>query len=261
MRGMVKDGSAPIIERFHAQYAAAQALWGQGKWEESRRANGKALRLAAAATPEQRAEFVPTFVDGGSRFTFVPVAEHIDEELRVAKLNEAGLRPGPLGPAFVETVRTALKNNPGENLHCFWNRWPVAAHCEADRLANLKAHGKAACDRREACAHCGVGCNAAGVTLLRCGKCGLAFYCSQACQRAGWAAHRPQCRAPGKHRAGDVVRLQSVDERPELNGQYMLVVGRDPAQAGSWTVENSSWPQGAQRHVVPQKSVRRVLTH
>jgi hypothetical protein len=54
------------------------------------------------------------------------------------------------------------------------------------------------------CSHTGCGAAGAadGVALKRCAACGVARYCSKACQVADWAAHKKACRA-ARRAAGD----------------------------------------------------------
>ena len=46
-------------------------------------------------------------------------------------------------------------------------------------------------DGRDKCNHCGM-----RDATLRCSRCFSVWYCHQECQRSGWAAHTPHCKAP-----------------------------------------------------------------
>lgn len=35
-----------------------------------------------------------------------------------------------------------------------------------------------------------------GERLLKCGKCGLLYYCSKKCQKAHWTSHKKDCKTP-----------------------------------------------------------------
>ncbi len=53
-------------------------------------------------------------------------------------------------------------------------------------------------------------CVAGGVKLSVCARCKLAWYCSEACQRAAWrgpGGHKERCKAPGVFGAGDYVMV------------------------------------------------------
>ena len=56
---------------------------------------------------------------------------------------------------------------------------------------------------KQACWHCNVseGDGAGAVKLLRCSQCKAAVYCSRACQKEDWKAHRAECRQMGLERA------------------------------------------------------------
>ena len=134
--------------------------------------------------------------------------------------------------------------------------WPVLCRGGEQVAEQQAVIARANQLRAMSCAQCG----ATGVKLAACSTCRLAHYCSRACQRAGWKAHRPQCRAPGEHRRGDVVMLQSPSLAQPLIGQWALVVGSDPHEAGSWLVENRV-VIGKEPLRVAQGGLRHVLTH
>lgn len=133
--------------------------------------------------------------------------------------------------------------------------WPVPHHTEAEKAAVVANRINASKNRSAACSQCG----ASDVVLSRCAKCKLACYCSGECQRANWGVHKPQCRAPGEHRAGDVVMLHNA-RNPSMNGQWFLVVERDPQRPGHWAVQNVI-VNGGTPLSVQQDSMRHVLTH
>jgi hypothetical protein len=68
-------------------------------------------------------------------------------------------------------------------------RFPdLAAQHDANSAAAAAAHDVCSC------AGCGA-VGAVGARLKRCAACGIALYCSKACQVADWKAHRKACRA------------------------------------------------------------------
>lgn len=255
LRGITKDRSASFLERFHALTTLATALWAVGNWEHAGKANAKALRLEARATPEQRAEKILVLVDGGGeRSRWITVAEDISEGLRIAKDKAEGA-PLPSDASLRHTNPSAMVVRDARYT-VFRLVWPLGTIGDAEPQAALR---RALRDRSAECSQCG----ATRVPLSCCGKCRLARYCSPACQRANWAVHRLQCRAPGDHRPGDVVQLQNllVLEGTNLNGQFVVVVRRDEQRrAGCWLVENQGWAQTGGVIVQPV-SMRRVLSH
>ena len=78
----------------------------------------------------------------------------------------------------------------------------------------------------------GIKCDVCGgqregkTTLLRCSRCGKAFYCTKACQARAWSdGHKQACRQPGKFKEGDMVRLDGLSGvYAEVNEAVVQVV-------------------------------------
>ena len=256
LRRIAKDRKVPVHQRFHAEATRAVALSRQGKFFEASKADTQSLQLAELATPEHRAEKVMAFQKSGKTMDWMTIGEQMDEELRWARSNNiAGQLDGTFQAPEVEGATIGTTHDSHRTTVQL--AWPVASSDPAEQAANLRAGRRALLDRRAACAECGAG----GEALQRCGKCGLAYYCSRTCQRAGWAAHKPQCRPPGEHRLRDIVQLQGVQAAPELNGQLAMVASQDPDSAGCWLVGNCSWDTSKRVLSVPGDSLRPLLTH
>ena len=96
----------------------------------------------------------------------------------------------PVGPRTVRPIdRLALQSN---GLMCTmappaalaaWNAAP------ARHYQSISAEGVGPMGRKR-CANC----NACGVPMRSCGGCGLARYCTPACQRDHWRGHKALCR-------------------------------------------------------------------
>ena len=244
-----KDSSLPVMDRVHADYLRGQLLFDQGRVAEAAKANLRLLKTAGAATPEERAALHATVGPDGLRWR--PAAESLDCQVQDAKEN-----------LLTMDSRTRPAERPQDPDMIFHEvTWPVAAEdgCTGDGDARFKAElDNAMRQRRLACSN--NACGARDVPLSCCRKCKLAYYCSPACQRAGWNEHKPQCRAPGEHVAGDVVLLQHLQARPELNGQFFRVLGPDPGKVGRWQVSNPRLP-GKPLLSVRESSMQHVLTH
>lgn len=244
LRRIAKSKHRTMAERVHAYILRSRALWSQGKVEDAIREQRKGLAAEAAATAEERAALVPRLSED-IKLEWLPASEFLEGEIEEAKAisaeNEASWncteRPKP---------SDLTRRLP----------WPVGASSAAEQAAQLAAQANAQKVRSAACAQCG----AAGVKLSRCARCKIACYCSDACQRAGWKVHKPQCRAPGEHREGDLVMLHSMQEQPQFNGQWFCVVGPDPRQQGRWLVFNKGL-NNRERLSVPASSMQHVLTH
>lgn len=82
----------------------------------------------------------------------------------------------------------------------------AAAAREAAPPAKPAAADAPAPERR--CAGCGAGQQAGGPKLRRCAGCGAVRYCSEACQRQAWPAHRRECRRLGADSAAAAADAQ-----------------------------------------------------
>lgn len=253
LRLMAKDRELPVLERFHAQLIVSQFLWEQGRTEQAVGAYRKVITIAALASPEHRQERVAVDVplhDISARGVFWQlVGERLDAAVKSAKENIASLGavdfndPPPPRPGKAERGNSII--------------WPLApaGGNEQELERGLR---NAMSVRRTACAHCGT----ADAKLSCCNKCKAIWYCSPACQRAGWGVHKGQCRSPGKYREGDIVRLQGLrtPTHSRLNGQIFAVIGPDPDKPGRWLVQHRALQNGKALSV-KQDTVRLVLTH
>jgi hypothetical protein len=70
---------------------------------------------------------------------------------------------------------------------------------------------------------CGLtGCGRSLPTMMMCGKCKVTYYCNKQCQRAGWQAHKTNCRQESntqQAREARAVLLLATDSEDEENGE------------------------------------------
>ena len=70
--------------------------------------------------------------------------------------------------------------------------------------------------------------------LLQCSRCKQAYYCSAICQKKQWkAGHKQACRAPGQIETGDIMLVNGIVSKPELNRKLVKVI-RPAATQGRW---------------------------
>lgn len=123
---------------------------------------------------------------------------------------------------------------------------PVGQNC-APEMQQRIGRMVAAFNRYEAraggeCGACGKtrlagpGPETEGVKLSKCSKCMLAHYCSRECQRTAHPKHKKVCRKPGDLRPGDIVRVEGVKSKPELNGNALQVFSAAAGDEERWTV-------------------------
>ena len=246
LRKISRDTAWPVLERFHAQLACAHVLWCHGRREEAIRLDRRALELAAEATPEHREDKVLVALSDREKPHWVRAGECIDANVTTIQANLQEFDPSGLTPP---PGRTRIPVKRGIT-------WPVPCYTEAEAAVEEMKQARASRERSRACSHCA----ATDVKLSCCRKCKLAYYCSLECQRGGWKVHKPQCRSPGEHRTGDVVMLQKLQARPELNGECFVVLGPDDSKPDRWLVENVHL-QGGLSLSVRSETMRHMLTH
>lgn len=65
----------------------------------------------------------------------------------------------------------------------------------------------------------------------------MAYYCSPACQEKAWrGGHKKACRKEGEIKAEDVMRLDGLVNKPELNGMLVKVMGKD-SSSERWKIQ------------------------
>jgi hypothetical protein len=64
-----------------------------------------------------------------------------------------------------------------------------------------------------------------GATLMKCTRCKRKTYCSKACQLRDWSEgkHKLSCRAPKDFKINDLVRINGIVTRLELNGELVCI--------------------------------------
>jgi hypothetical protein len=81
-----------------------------------------------------------------------------------------------------------------------WQRLPILSGADSS-VALMVLHFLWEAERQQAktaCWSCGRGEACSGSKHSKCGKCKQSFYCSAACQKAHWPAHKLSCRRRGK---------------------------------------------------------------
>ena len=61
--------------------------------------------------------------------------------------------------------------------------------------------------------------------FAHCETCKRVAYCSRECQVADWQRHKKSCRPPSEYKVGDLVRIQGLKTRPEINAMLLEVKG------------------------------------
>jgi hypothetical protein len=100
-------------------------------------------------------------------------------------------------------------------------------------LMQRNAVGGNACDCcHKALAELGLGKMSRGT------RCEKAYYCTKYCQRQQWkhGGHKACCRAPGQIEKHDIMRLQNLNSRQDLNGMLAIVMDKVDGQESRWKV-------------------------
>lgn len=73
--------------------------------------------------------------------------------------------------------------------------------------------------------------------LFQCSRCTMAYYCSSTCQKKAWrSGHRQACRAPGEIVSDDIMLVQGLVGKPELNQKLVRVI-KAATSEGRWEVK------------------------
>ncbi|ORY44018.1 hypothetical protein BCR33DRAFT_233483 [Rhizoclosmatium globosum] len=93
--------------------------------------------------------------------------------------------------------------------------------------------------------------------LEYCAACKTVKYCSKECQRVHWkAGHKRCCRPAQDLRKGDIVQLQGLVARSDLNGSYREL-GEFNQEKGRWEV---TWLRGSNGILIKPDNLVRAVT-
>lgn len=98
--------------------------------------------------------------------------------------------------------------------------------------------------------------------LKVCQRCRRKYYCDQTCQRAHWkeGRHKTSCREAGQCQPHDVVRLQGLVSKPELNGEVMIIKECATTE-GRWIVTSIHAEKNTSGISVNEKNMSLLLTY
>ena len=100
------------------------------------------------------------------------------------------------------------------------------------------------------------------VSLLKCNRCRLAHYCSEACQASCWPTHMAHCKKWKHFKKGDAVILEGLRKRPSLNGSFATLVekveGNSKGGDIRWTVSLPFGNGGSKSISVKMENLRHL---
>ena len=245
LRSVAANG--PILHRAYAQLTQGLVRFDARDREAAARSYLKCIETASAATAAERAEEVvnsATSPTGESGLAAFKVGELLDDIAAESRDNvEAMRRHDRQQPTDEYDLVNAMADaelrgmDPQRAVH----RMTTPIGPLGDRAANEAA-------ARDALSRLGLGgehcdwCHAApraDARLKQCGRCQLAYYCSNECSKAAWkAGHKAACRAPGQFEVGDKVLVHGLERSPELNGTIVEV--RAPPRASDGRVTTAT---------------------
>ena len=139
----------------------------------------------------------------------------------------------PFG-ATIPTDPSALFANRSDG-----SRIPIKVRCTGAAVAARETIAGRLTVGGSKCDECGKSWQDVGKPKLDCcTRCKMAFYCSRDCQKKAWrAGHREACREKGQIEINDVMKLQGLQSKPELNDCLVTVLAPDTT-AGRWRVKS-----------------------
>ena len=240
-----------VAERVRALFTRGLASWSMSDRGEAARMYRRAISMASNASTQDRSVPVITtgYGPGGMGCYRQSAGKLIDYYAKISREN-----------LDILTGTTNREIDPGvDNPVCKQTMWPVGANSVAERDAQKRQLDNAMRMRSEDCAQCAK--KREDVALKTCTRCGLVWYCGAECQRRHWkAVHRRHCREPKDFRAGDIVRLSSLDAtNKELEDHFVVVIDKDAAAADSWRVAHDQLLPAVGK-VVQASQMQRMLT-
>ena len=243
LKAIVNDKKELKLYRIEAAFTTGILLWLRGKREEAADYYREAIDLAEKVPKQEKRHKVVASQESPDGTHVIGLALQPMEDLipgivKVCKSNiqrmdasmaqhmpppEQRFRsdgtPMPRTPRFTGIPVGPMVGDEG-----------ILTAEEVDQL--LKVGG-------ERCDCCGKSREELGRKLLDvCSIYKKGYYCGRECQTKQWkAGHKKWCRKPGELKAGDYVRLQGLQAKPELNGTLVKVVGEDSNNKGRWEVK------------------------
>lgn len=230
LRRVADNTSEPNVFRVVAAYTLAVLAWDVGKWDKAAAWHRVGLVWVRQMPSDERSRSCTC--EGAN--------------LDTCETSTVGQVANALRTSMLQHLRQLEDSNVSEPLDpCNWTRLDGSAIPRTVRLRRPGSSGMAPDELRRRTGVGGVRCDSCdGVGrhdfLLCCQGCGRAYYCSRTCQKRQWKlGHKEHCRGPHTFARGDVLRLEGIVAKPELNGQ--LVRAKNPIRnQPRWGVEKLS---------------------
>ena len=260
LKRVAKDETAPRLDRFMAHFAHGYVQYSLGNRESAGRSYRRAIEVGKGATAAERARKVLLPDERTLQYMEKPSGPLFDATLQTAGENLASMEKRTpqqlnfdptttaeqIASRFAENLKIghptaqAFSNAFEAGMPKFFTPLGAKAALTQEEFVRLTTVGGSACD------HCGV--SRSSNALLRCSRCGLAYYCNKDCQKAQWKmGHKHACRAPDEIKVGDRVQLQFSSENwrelynvpttdPTIQNGMLVEVRKAASNKGYWDV-------------------------
>lgn len=231
-----EDESAPDLHRAQALFTTGLLAFGSGNRSKAARQYSKVLAMSPSVQTLQTTVYnTDTTVGGLKAFTTQELFDEVVSEARqnlAVLTGEGSIKTGLNDPTKVTLTET-------ENVSVRHLGTPFGRGCsfaEMERLKALIATATATEAKKVAgCCKCKAP-RSSTKDLNRCSRCQSAYYCSLECQKGDWREHKKCCRKYGQYLCSDIVRIEGVKSKPQLNGQHVEVTADHTEASGRYVV-------------------------
>ena len=221
----VDNEKEPVCFRVEAAFTVALMQYDKGHREDTAYLYRKALAIAETVTPGELEHLSP-----GTDIDPVTGQPKLNTALSIKILLQQTVDQIKSNLRILECAGALPINHPIETIH---KRSDGTSYPKKIRNSFAAGDPRKSTEYIRRSAVGGSQCDACGKTLQelqretlqQCSRCQMAYYCGEDCQKDAWRnGHKQACRKRGEIKLDDIMRLDGLQSKPELNGIFVKVV-------------------------------------